>query len=90
MWKGKDKERKEDLEILESPLAERARGKGENKKERMVEGRADDYRIVWITRAVGEQRMSKRLVEMQHEEEKDVGLEEIRYTQIEGIERGKR
>lgn len=70
-WKGKENESKEDCEILESLLAESERESGENKKKRVWStDRANDYRIVWITRAQGEQRMSKGWVEVESGEEK--------------------
>lgn len=51
-----ERQSKEYLEILESPLAVRARGNRVKTKMRGWQmDRANDYRIVWIRRALGEQ-----------------------------------
>lgn len=55
MWKAKENKRKQDLEIVESPLAERARG--------TWDGRWTGPVITGLQRALGEHRMSKRKVD---------------------------
>lgn len=61
------------MEILESPLAEKARrNQVKTRMRRWQKDRGNDYRIVWISRAFGEQRMCKRWVELDRGEEKKV------------------
>lgn len=54
-------------------MAEKARrNQVKTRMRRWQKDRGNDYRIVWISRAFGEQRMCKRWVELDRGEEKKV------------------